>query len=339
MATTTANLVAVTPGGDITEDMIAGYYTWFAIAEDLVPVTKVRKAFKDAGLAVEVVPKERRPEHVLQEACRKVERVVQNGHREEIRAELVLRDKTFLIYQITRHVQDKLNRVIEHPKALRVVYNLSDGTLEFENPSGDTLTDEIQAIADEILDNFNQNGTKMPGHKLRTIVRHYLEGCNAEYCASAHYFVMRECRVSASKDKLREHHGETVDGGWLLDAMVAMLQDVYGARGFGTKTDMHKLPCVNDEGQRAYLKRKFVENCQEDLKRFRDECVELVGDKDKRIRGFRADLRDRLINQRAQMNERRQQFAEILGETLDELDRDMKLADGALTKFITEAGA
>jgi hypothetical protein len=334
MATRTAHLVAVTPGGDITDEMIAGYYSWFSIPEDLIPLAKVRKAFKDAGLDVDVLPNERRPEHVVQEACRRVERVEQNGHRVEIRAEQVDRNSTELVYQITRHVQDKANRVIDHPKALRVVYTFDGGRLGFEALDNAAMSD-VQALADEIQDHVSKNATKMPGHKLRTIIRHYLEDAGAENMrgGSGGVYFLPKVNPIPTWNRLYKHHQNAIDGNWLLDAMMAVLTTIYG-----TKADMHKLPCVNDDGQRAYLKRKFMENCADDLKSFRDECVELVADKDKRVRGYRADLRDRLINQRAQMDARRAQFADILGETLDELDRDMKLADKALAKFISEAG-
>jgi hypothetical protein len=67
--------------------------------------------------------------------------------------------------------------------------------------------------------------------------------------------------------------------------------------------------------------------------------VELVNGKDDRKRSFRTDVRTGLIAKRQDLNARRQQFAEILGETLEELDRDMALADAALVKFIEEADA
>jgi hypothetical protein len=333
MPTITKNLVAVTPGGDITDDMIVGSYVLFSIPEDLLSLRRVRKAFTDAGLDVDWLPKERRPEHVAQEAIRKIERVTTNGHREEIRVEQVDRNKSFLIYQVTRHVQDKENRVIEHPKAMRVIFTFADSSLSYEPLEGATQRD-VQSLIDEIETNYAANASKIPGHKLRTIMRHYMEAAGAERMTrgGSSYFLAKRCPV-ATWNRLYPHHGAVIDGSALLASMTEALETVYG-----DKTEFHTIPCVNDEGQRAYLKRKFMENCAEDLKSFRDECLELVSEKDKRIRGFRGDLRDRLLNTRAQIDARRAQFAEILGETMGELDRDMKLADSALSKFITEAG-
>lgn len=334
MATKTQNLVAVTPGGDITDDMIVGSYTWMSIAEALIPVSRVRKAFKDAGLDVDRIPKERRPEHVAQEACRQVERVVTNGKRIEIRAEQVDRTRDALIYQITRHVQDKENRVVEHPKALRVLFVFATGTLEFEPLDGASMED-VQSLVDEITEHFEKNGARMPGHKLRTIVRHYIEEVGAEKMSRSGgtYFMPRINPIPTSS-KLWAHHGDVVNGSLLLEAMQSALEAIYK-----DDAEFHIVPCVNDEGQRAFIKRKFIENTAEDAKAFRDECMELIADKDKRVRGFRTDLRSRLVEKKQIMEARRAQFAGILGETLDELSRDMDLADKALVKFLNEADA
>jgi hypothetical protein len=341
MTTATATLVAVTPGGDITEDMLAGFYTWFSVKEDLVSLARVRKAWKDAGLDINRLPKERRPEHVAQEAIRQIERIGyidgpdedSQRSREEIRVEQVDRTRNFLIYQVTRHVQDRADRVVNHPKAMRVIFTFADAALQFE-PLDGASADDVREMAAEIRANYEKNSTKIPGHKLRTIVRHYLEEAGAENMrgnSGGVYFVAKTL-VIATHNKLWAHHGDAIDGGELLRAIVAALTGIY------RESDMHIIPCVNDEGQRAYLKRRFLENCTEDLKRFRDECLDVVATKDKRVRGFRTDLRDRLIQTRSAMDARRAQFASVLGETLDELDRDMTLADDALKKFV-EASA
>lgn len=333
MTTTTQGLVAITPGGDITDDMIAGSYTWSSIKEDMIPLRTVRKAFDDAGLDVSRLPTERRLEHVAQESVRRIEKVVQNGHREEVRVEHPIRDGDYLIMQVTRHVQDKERRITEHPKSLRVLFDFNTGSLIYEPLEGSTMAD-VQVLVDEINDNFDRNSTKIPGHKLRTILRHYLEAAGAENMrgnSGGVYFLAKTNKISAS-NKLRAHHGDVIDGIELLGQMQKALKLIYGPGA-----EFHIVPCVNDEGQREFLKRKFLENCAEDLKAYRNECLELAGAD--RVRAIRYDKRESMVQQRQEMDLRRQKFAEILGETLVELDRDMELADKALVKFLHEANA
>lgn len=314
---------------------IVGAYCWYSINDEMVALTKVRRAFRDNGLDVSRLPDERRPEHVAQEACRKVERVTTNGHREEIRAEQVDRNEDFLIYQITRHVQDKANRVIEHPKALRVLFSFADGTLSFQTLEGSKRR-EVQGLIDQIQEHFDKNQNRMPGHKLRTLLRHYVEAAGAENMRghSGGVYFMPRTNPLAQGSKLRDHHGDSIDGLEFLDQIKSMLTQVYGRA-----PEFHRVPCIDDEEQMEFLKRKFLENCAEDLKEYRDECLDLVREKEEgeRKRSFRADKRTNLINKRRAIDERRKKFAEILGETLAELDQDMKLADEALTAFIHTA--
>lgn len=323
----TRNLVAVTPGGDITEDMLAGEYIWYSIPEDMVPLVTVRRHVKTVGLDVERFPKERRLEHVAQEACRKVEGVYQNGKRTEIRAEMVVRNNVEMVYQITKHVQNKEGRVIDHPKALRVVFNYKKNDIDFE-PLAKSRADreEIAEIWRRIREHFDSNASKMPGHKLRTILRHYIEEVGGENMRGRSGGVYFMPKTNPQKD------GSVIDGREFVGQVVGLLTLLYKV------PDVHRVPCVNDEGQRAYLKQKFIENCSEDLEEYRENLLDLVASTTdgRRKRGFRRDKVNNLVAQREAIEERRAKFADILQDELKELDRNMKLADAALRKFLTE---
>jgi hypothetical protein len=333
--TASNNLVAITPAGVLTDEYIAGFFFWYSIQEGSTPLPRVRKAFRDNGLDEARLPTERRPEHVFQEACRKVEGVVSNGHRVETRVEQVMRDTYTLIYQITRHVQDKANRVIEHPKALRVIFRFDDNTLTFE-PLDGSSDDDVQPLVDQITEHYEKASTQVPGSKLRTVVRHYVEAAGAENMrgTSGGVYFLAKTNAIPAWSKLAGYHGDAVNGGEFIQRIRMMLEDIYG-----TAPNFHSIPCIDDEGQREFLRRKFIENCTEDLKTFRDECVELVRDKDKRERGYRSDKVTSMVNRRKELDMRRAKFAEILGETLEELEQDMKLTDKALGTFVSEAGA
>lgn len=318
---TTKNLVAVTPGGDITEDMLAGEYFWYSIPDAMQPLAKVRKAWKDNGLDVDRLPKARRPEHVFQEACRLVEQRTVNGTTVEVRAEQVLREGVEIVYQITRHVWDTEKRLIEHPKALRVTFNMADQALKFERLEG--TRDE--GVEEKIRNHVEKNATKIPGHKLRTVLRHYIEEVGAENMrgnAGAVYFMPK---MNPQKD------GDVIDGREFVGNIIAMLRQVYGT------ADVHRVPCVNDEGQRAYLEQKFVENCSEDVEAFRDKALALAESKIQRARGFRKDAIENMISARERLDERKAKWEKILGREIQSLEQDMKLADAALSQFLQAA--
>jgi hypothetical protein len=324
---TKKNLVAVTPGGDITEDMLAGEYFWYSIPDAMQSLARVRKAWKDCGLDVERLPKVRRSEHVFQEACRLAERRTVNGEIVEIRAEAVLHTADEVVYQITRHVWDQKNRKIDHPKALRVTWNKKDGTLKFERLPG--AGDEVKSIEDGIREHVEKNATKIPGHKLRTVLRHYVEDIGAENMrgnAGAVYFMPKANRYRSKDGQVVD-----IDGREFVGQVIAMLTSIYG------RADVHRVPCVNDEGQRAYLEQKFIENCSEDVESFRDRALELVESKDGRARGFRKDVVENMISARERFVERKSKFEKILGREIQSLEQDMTLADAALSKFLQAA--
>jgi hypothetical protein len=332
---TPTNLVAITPGGVITDEHIAGFYFWYSIEELSQPLAKVRRAFRENGLDEERLPTERRPEHRMQEACKSVEGVTSNGHREEVRAQQVDRTGGHLIYQVTRYVQHKESRTIEFPKALRVTFSFDTGDLTFEPLENATQAD-VQGLIDQISAHFGQSGEQMPGRKLRTIVRHYVEEAGAENMRGTSggvYFMAKENPLPAWS-KLHAYHGDLIEGGEFIQRVRMMLEDIYG-----TAPNFNVIPCINEEGQREFLRRVFIENCSKDLGLFRDECLDLIKGKDKRERAFRQDKLTAMVQQRKEMDMRRQKFAAILGETLDELDANMKLADSALSQFLQEAGA
>lgn len=333
-ATARKNLVAV-DASTVPQEMWAGSYFWYSIPQDPIKLSRARKAFKDAGLDPDVLPTERRGEHVMMDACASVQGVRQNGTREEIHSDHVMRDSDYVIYQITRHVWDKANRVVDHPKALRVLYDFKSGTLEFQALGGTSMA-EVDHLREEIQDYFDKQASSLSGHNFRTILRHYVEAAGAENMRgqSGGVYFLAQHNPLASFNKLRAHHGDEINGEEFMAAVRRALELIYGRA-----PEWHRIPCINDEEQREFLRRKFLENCTEDLKTYRDECLELVKSKDERKRGFRQDKRDRMVERRKEIDMRRQKFASILGETLDDLDRDMKLADSALTKFLREADA
>lgn len=332
MTATRSNLVAMTPGGAVTEDMLAGWYLIYSIPEESIPLVRVLKAFKAHGLDESRLPKGRRPEHVMMDACTKAARVTRNGVKQEIRAQEVGRTEDFLIYQMTRHVHDLENRVIEHPKAMRVLFSFADASLTFQPLDGGKMAD-VQDLADEIKDYYDAHQSQLPGRGLRTIVRHYIEAAGGERLRDGAYFLAKTTKLTQNS-KLRAHHGEAIEGAAFIAGVQAALKQIYKR-----EPEFHPIPCVADEDQLAFLQRKFIENCAEDLKIYRDECLELVASKGDRVRAFRTDKRSAMVERRKEIDARRAKFSEILGETLEELDRDMRLADRALAKFLQEADA
>lgn len=67
------NVIAVTPGGDLTLDHILGWYAVSSIPDAGVSASKLRRAWIQAGMEPNLVPKNRKAVHAFQVACRSVE--------------------------------------------------------------------------------------------------------------------------------------------------------------------------------------------------------------------------------------------------------------------------
>lgn len=313
--TAVQDIVALTPAGALDKRHFIGYYFWYSIRETMTPLRQVRRAFVANGLDVSRLPLDRRPEHVMQEACRSVEQ-----RREGLRAEPIARDSNVLVYEITRR----------RSPLLRVSFQFDSTALSFEALDGDA-----QALIDEISSSYDANATQMPGRKLRTIVRHYVEAAGAESIrgdSGGIYFMAMASEVPPWS-KLRASEGPRIDGRDFIQRIRMMLEDVYG-----TAPNFHSHPVLNDEGQREFLRRQFIVNLAGDLGAFCGECDELVQGKNQRSRGFRTDRIDNILNQHAEIGIRLRRFAAILGEALSELEPEIALADRALARFLDEVG-
>ena len=322
------NLVAVTPGGEITEDHLSGYYLLYTIEEQAVPAQALMDAFTAHGLEVTRLPKFRRPEHVMMTACTSIERIESNGKRVEIRSEQVMRDHQYVVYQVTRHVHDRENRVVDHPKAMRVVFAFADNSLTFE-PLGGADLEQVKSLADEIQEYYDTHQDVVPGRTLRKVIRQYVEAAGALYIRDGNYFLPTVTRLTQNDPRL-PNHGEKITAREFLGAVEGALAQVYGHEPL-----FHSIPCVNSEGERDFLKRKFVEACADDAKGFRDRCIQAINDMGKRK--VRTDKRSNMIEERKMLLDRVAQYRAVLGDELASLDQDLSLADQALSRFLTEA--
>jgi hypothetical protein len=181
MARVPKNVIAVTPGGDITKDMILGFYALFYIPDQPVSATKLRRLWLAEGLDEKLVPKTRRAVNAFQVACRSVEtRRHANGSekREEIKVDEVKDDANACVYQITRMVRDQDQVVIEHPKAMRITFNKDSENIKAEKLERGHAA-ALAGIEEDIRNHYEANAKKLPGSKIRTAIRAILDEMGA----------------------------------------------------------------------------------------------------------------------------------------------------------------
>jgi hypothetical protein len=105
---------------------ILGFYALFTVPDQPVSASKLARLWAAEGLPAGVVPNERKAVHAFQYACRSIESRRTIGveqSEEQISVDEIYTNPEKSEYQVTRVVRDRANRVIDHPKTMRITFD------------------------------------------------------------------------------------------------------------------------------------------------------------------------------------------------------------------------
>jgi hypothetical protein len=322
MARTPKNVVAITPGGNITLDHIMGFYTLFTIPDKPVSTSKLNRLWIAEGLPHELIPHEREAKHNFMQACRSIETRSRNtdsaSKRKEIEVDPVTETPDRVVYQITSLVRDKLSEVIDHPKAMRVTYTKADQKIEFKPLDKTTGLDdaELEALAQRIQDRFDADAQMIPGARVRASVRSLMAemgATNVRKKAGGVYFVPK-------------------DGKSTLDGLGNVLKDLWP----DDEAELHLIFAANADGERDLVERHFTVNVSDEVDALMAEVADALNSEGRRIRKDRVG---NILVQRRVLGEQRERYAELLGTSLDEIENNLDLLDQQLEKLVLHLGA
>lgn len=310
------NVVAVTPGGDLTMDHILGWYAVSSIPDAGVSAAKLRRAWIAAGFDPKVVPKQRKAVHAFQVACRSVETRRQstttNGdtlRTVEVRVDEVLENAAECVYQVTLLVRDEANRVIEHPKGMRIVFTKDEQTITTEPLDRDGYEALVGSHVEEsIREHFEANSNKVPGAKVREAVRKTLEGVNSTIIARKMYFIPKGGR--GQMEDLRE-----------------ALNDVYK----DNEATFYTIPVAHDPGQRALIEAEFTANVRERTNKLLNE----TRDRDT----VRSDKLRNMLDERKEIITLVEKYKDMLDLSLNEADERVDVLNDAIEDLVVRTGS
>jgi len=300
------NLIAVKDDGD----HVMGFISWFTVPDRFVPTSKLGRAWASKSLPMHLVPSVRKSVDTFKNACRSVETRRRTGgsRTTEIKVDQVEETYDECVYQVTRMVRDHSQRVIDHPKALRVTFDKHMDIIGF-----DELTKrggpDLDAIRTAIQDNFDANSDSVPGSKVRAAIRGLLEhnnGINLRKKAGGVYFVPKE-----GKDD--------------LVSLTAVLDFLYG-----NDADLHLIPVANDDYQKQMVQRNFEISIGQQIA----EASSLVADKLVSSRKMRSDAVGNLIVQRKQLGETLATYQALVSDDLATTTEQLRLYDEQLKKLM-----
>lgn len=286
-----------------------GFLTWFSIPDDSVSLRTLKKQLALHGLPMSLAPKDTKAIHVFQRAMREQEgKRRENGHVRETTVAKVDETADDCVYQISVLKRDLDDRVIDYPKAMRVVFNKKSEEISSKPFSGEGAISRAEGaqIAEEIEEFYDKNSSKVTGARVRTVVRNFIRdeeddergiegisGQNLRGKAGGIYFVLAQYE-------------------WALEALAGMLDELYSGRAY-----LHYIPMADGEGEREIVRRHHIANTREEMKEAIGEMKGLLSTE--RERAPRSDV---IANKQAQfhaLQRRAAKYREVLEDEMDEI--------------------
>lgn len=237
---------------------VSGLLTTTRIPDAPIELEKLRALMAAEGLDTSGLPAKRSRVHDFSLACRAVESKrgrVRKGERVTVGEAVANASES--VYQITREEVDEDNRVIHHPKAMRMVYDKSAaGDPIRVEPLDPTHYEALKHLEHEVRLRFSALNGTLPGPKVRELVRDQFKAMNATRWSSGSsvWFVPKE-------------HNDR------LHALERMLKAAYP-----DSVEFTTAPLPNSEGVRAIVEDKVGEHAHADAARLMAEIATKLSD-------------------------------------------------------------
>lgn len=300
---------------ELPRDQWAGVLVITSVPDRPVKLEQARDAMKREGLNATLVPAKRPEVFDFQAACRSVEtrRGRQAGKRQMVTVGEVVTNAHESVYQVTAEVRDETNRVIDHEKAMRIVYDkalsgdplMGDDPIKFEPIDDERLYRSLAELGDKVKLRFFATRGMLPGPKVREIMRTIFRDAYAVRWANAAYFVP----MSAEP---------TVQG------LRTVVKELYGP---DARFDM--IPMPNHSAVRELLEERIEEHIREDAEKLIGEVASQLreGKPVKQAQFDKANQAKKVLAEHAKA------MQEMYGDTLDAVKDALGLVDDQLLEM------
>lgn len=312
-----ADLMAV-KSGRLSQKSLLGVQTISSVSDRGVPLKMLQREWISEGLDIALIPEERKPVNVYQEACRLIatgKRGVPSDNRiTEILSEMVTNNEGECVYQITRSIKDKTQRIIEHPKAIRMVFNKFTGDISSEILDRDAAH-ALAGIEQKVLDHYNANVKMVPGQHVRTAVRETLLSLGATNLvkSASIYFV-------------------PIAGYSTVEALQRVLDNLYGGDAY-----IHVLPWLNTEAAAEIVEKHHTADVK-------SQCADTVAEIHNRLSTagngapkVRRDYVANKINERRALAQRIKEYESLLGSEVEEIKEALSMLDDQIERLMGAA--
>lgn len=237
-----------------------GEFFWYSIPQGMMPLERVRRAWRTAGLPLDHLPQSRKPADVAAEACG-----------------LALQTAVQSFTQIENSKERLLYRVESNGIVHDLIFDKSSAS--FSCLHGDVLR--------TVVGYYEANGSKLPAHKQRQVLRDFLLSCGAENLHGSIYFMPTPYEV--------------------LDKVETMIVTLY------PRAEFHWIAVNREETRQVdYLAHKMTEILRTEMNLLKAEVRQMIVEE--RPRKWRRDKIETLMARQDTLNERWARFHVLLGD-------------------------
>lgn len=308
----------ITVGESIPENELLGRLAFYSLPDEERSGALLMKSWVKHGLDEDALPDARQAVDVFRSACSSVKARVahdaKTGQRIEILSNPVVDDGS--AYQITVRRWDRVKKVIEHEKGMRVEFDKKTNAITIAQL--DDFDPAMGKLATAIQAHFDANAKTVPGQKIRNAVRQTLLDIGAQNLrrkAGGLYFVPAE------------QPGTGIATKPILDGLAGVLEDLYD-----DLADFHVIPCANGEGEREIVAKHFAMNANEKAGELAEKAWARVR-QGRGERGVRSDLVDNLNNERRALLGQIRHFEQLVQLERSDVDAKLDELDEALEKL------
>jgi hypothetical protein len=317
------NVIAVTPGGDITLDMLIGFYAMFSVPEkaaggSAISSAKLRRLWMaEVGDPGTMIPKTPKAVHAFQRACRSVEsrRPADEADSRvtEIKVNKVLENAEECVYQINRLIRDRDEKLIEHPKAMRITFTAKDQGIVSE-PLDAEEAEVLFGIDDRIREHFEANSAKISASKVRAAFRRTLEEIGGtKVVRNGVYFIPRT-------------------GHETLLALQRVLEITYGA---DSSAELHLIPAADTGSEKDMIAKHFTVNASKEADKLIATVAHYLKDREGDVRSNKLK---NIIAARRRLATSAEKYSDILDTELTLVAEKMEILDDQIETLAVKSG-
>lgn len=299
---------------ELDREQLAGQLVMTSYGDQPANANVFQTLLRQAGLDETLVPNQRSEVLDYQLACRSVEtrRGRAASGRQIVTVGEVVTNQVESVYQITAEIRDEANRVIEHAKAMRVIYDhgrasdpvMGGDPIRFEPIDDQRLYHALGDLGDRIKLHFNLHRGKVPGAKVREILR---------------------------KEFTRMHGTRWRDSVWFIgmghtDELEKWRQVI---KTLNPDATFDVVPLPNTAAVRAQLEEKIGAHVKEDATKLMGEIAKTLG----AGKPITAKQFERLSALRAELAENAKAMQDHLGDELSTVSEAMGLLDQQLMEM------